>query len=205
MRTRRTGLSVLAAVAVVLAGSSPAQAADSNVALNALATATTAGGLPAAQCTLGSGPAKAVDGRASNIYTDKWCVPSGTPTLTIQLPKTLIASGYLVNKIVVKHAGFAGENPAYNTRAFSVNVRRWQPCSGQVPILNTPQGFGYVTNNTANQTVFSASYMDNVDQVQLVIQAPTQGTGGATRIYEVEVWGTPSANNLLDNCYNPFA
>ena len=206
---------VVATVVALLAGGSPAQAADTNVALNAPATATV-NGLPALPCTLGSGPEKAVDGRASNIYTDKWCVRSGQPVLTIQLPQSDF--GYMINKIIVKHAGFAGENPAYNTREFYVNVRQYAECRGittpdgsvlHAPLeLLPPATFGYVPNNTANQTVISGEWYtprDNVGQVQLVVRAPTQGIGGATRIYEVEVWGTPSTRNLWENCYNPLA
>ena len=61
-----------------------------------------------------------------------------------------------------------------------------------------------MTNNTANMTESYKLYTDNVGQVQLAVHAPTQGTGGATRIYEVEVWGTPSTNHVLENCYNPW-
>jgi hypothetical protein len=51
-----------------------------------------------------------VDGAATNIYTDKWCVRSGQPTLTVQVPVFLY--GFTLSKVVVKHAGVAGESPA---------------------------------------------------------------------------------------------
>ena len=48
-----------------------------------------------------------------------------------------------------------------------------------------------MTNNTASQTVHNIGRA-NVSQVILDVSAPTAGAGGATRIYEVEVWGQPS-------------
>jgi hypothetical protein len=148
-----------------------------NVALNAVALSSH---LP---CTLGSGPENAVDGAASNIYTDKWCVASGTPTLTIQLPAS--AYGFTLSKIVVKHAGVA-ETPAWNTKAYRLLVKR-----GTVGTC-APSTVVTVTNNTANETVHTIS-SKNVSQVQLAVDIPTQGANQATRIYEVEVWGIPSA------------
>jgi hypothetical protein len=138
-------------------------------------------------CTLGSGPEKAVDGAASNIYTDKWCVPSGTPTLTIQLPAS--AYGFTVNKIVVKHAGVA-ETPLWNTRAFRLIVRKSGILAG-LPGLCSPTTVATVTNNTASVTTNTIN-SSNVSQVQLAIDVPTQNGNPATRIYEVEVWGYPS-------------
>ncbi len=188
MRIRLTSLCVLVASAV-LAGSSPAQAfpgvplcfpgigqtCTGNVALNTLVVGS---GVP---CTLGSGPQNAVDGAASNIYTDKWCVLSGQPRLTIQLP--LYINGFTVSSIVVKHAGAAGESTAYNTRAYRLSTK--------IDPLCAPDPLVTVTNNTANQTVHNVGRA-NVSQVILDVVAPTAGAGGATRIYEVEVWGSPT-------------
>jgi hypothetical protein len=153
----------------------PGQSCTGNVALNAVALSSH---LP---CSLGSGPANAVDGAASNIYTDKWCVASGKPTLTLQLPVS--SYGFTLSKIVVKHAGVAGENPALNTKAYRILTSPSLLCR-TTPLLT-------VTSNTANQTVHNVS-IRNVAQVQLAIDIPTQGTNQATRIYEVEVWGSPS-------------
>ena len=191
MHTTVRALGVLAAsLAAVLAGSSPAQAeipgspicapvvgqsCSGNLAFNAL---TVSSHLP---CTLGSGPENAVDGAASNIYTDKWCVRSGQPTLTIQLP--VHTWGFTLSRIVVKHAGVAGESPTFNTRAYRLLVKTSPVCPARAVAT--------VTNNVANQTVHNITNA-NVSQVQLDVIAPTAGTGGATRIYEVEVWGTPS-------------
>ena len=193
MRARLTSLCALAAsLAAVLAGSSPAQAGipglplcaplvgqtcSGNVALNTLVVGS---GVP---CTLGSGPQNAVDGAASNIYNDKWCVLSGQPRLTIQLPDFLY--GFTLSNIVIKHAGVAGESPAFNTRAYRVSTKIEPYCAAD-PLVT-------VTNNTANQTVHNVGRA-NVSQVILDVIAPTAGTGGASRIYEVEVWGTQSTS-----------
>ena len=198
MRTRWTRVSVLAAsVAAVLASGSPAQAADTNVALNAVATAYS-NNLPALACTLGSGPQKAVDGRASNIYTDKWCVPGGQPYLVITLPKivnNMGNPGFDIHKIVVKHAGFAGESWTYNTRTFRLWVRKYSACSwlGRWALIDAsnPIQVAQVFDNRADQTVHLTN-VDHVGEVLLLVDAPMQQLGGATRIYEVEVWGTPT-------------
>lgn len=193
MRTTLRGIGVLAvSLAAVLAGSNPAQAeirhfpdcapligqsCSGNLALNSLAVSSH---LP---CTLGSVADNAVDGAASNIYTDKWCVRSGQPTLTIQLP--LYSWGFTLSRIVVKHAGVAGESAALNTRAYRLLVKTTPFCPARMVAT--------VTNNVANQTVHNLTDA-NVSQVQLEVIAPTAGTGGATRIYEVEVWGTMSGS-----------
>jgi hypothetical protein len=167
---------VVATVAGPLVGAPAAQAAtNTDVALHTLAFAALS-----VNCTLGSGPGKAVDGASSNIYTDKWCSPSTRPTLTIPLPVT--PAGYTVDHIVVKHAGAGGESPALNTRDFRLIV--FQPNSG-----NT---YKWVTGNTANVTTTPIG-LSGVTQVQLAIDTPTQGTNQVTRIYEVEVWGTPTS------------
>jgi len=177
MRKGRTRLGVLAAIvtALLAAGGGVAQGAE-NVARGALATSSVLG-----SCTLGSGPENAVDGAASNIYTDKWCVLSGRPTLTLTLPVN--ATGYTVSHIVVKHAGAAGESTALNTRAFRLLATS--------SLLSAPVTVAAVTANTANQTTHAVG-LTGLTQIHLVIDTPTQGANQATRIFEVEVWGDPT-------------
>jgi hypothetical protein len=212
MRTQLASLGGLAAsVAALLAGASTAHAApyvaNTNVARNAVATATV-GGLPALPCTVRSGPENAVDGAASNIYTDKWCVPSGKPTLTITLPPSPSGYGYNVRQILIKHAQKAGESPTYNTRAYTLSAtklkRYWQPTPlGFLPVyLPNTNGVATVTGNINAVTIHdffpdAALGTDvnllNVTAVSLTVDVPTQGTNQATRIYEVEVWAHPAA------------
>ena len=178
LRDRAASTAVLAVAAMgTLASAASAQTAT-NIATSAVATATV-GGLPALPCTLGSGPENAVDGAASNIYNDKWCVASGRPTLHLALPAN--DYGWTVSRIVIKHAGVAGESAALNTRAYTLST--WS--SGAQTVLAT------VTANTANQTVhdLNLAFQNAID---LRIDTPTQGTNQATRIYEVEVWAVPS-------------
>ena len=157
----------------------PAASAQTNVALNAAVTGTVAG-LPAPSCSLGSGPENAVDGAASNIYTDKWCVLAGSPVLNIALPAATY--GWTVSKIVIKHAGAAGESAAYNTRAYEL--------TGLAGTRRTT--IASVTANTASQTVHDLN-LANQKAIELIVVTPTQGLDPATRIYEVEVWAVPSS------------
>ena len=173
--TASTALLGLASAGVV----APAASAQTNVALNAATTATVAG-LPAVSCSLGSGPENAVDGAASNIYTDKWCVLAGSPTLNIALPAA--TNGWTVSKIVIKHAGVAGESAAYNTRAYTLTG-----------VGATRTTIATVTANTANQTVHDLN-LANQRAIELRVDTPTQGIDTATRIYEVEVWAVPSVS-----------
>ena len=178
----KLGVSSATVAATLSVGGVAHAATETDVALHAATTATVLG-VTAPTCTAGSGPDKAVDGASSNIYTDKWCVPTGQPTLTINLSGS--AYGYSVSHIVVKHAGVAGESATYNTRAFRLRVVQTSS--------STPLTVATVTGNTANQTSNTVT-VGNVSQVQLLVDQPTQAAGAtsATRIYEVEVWGTPS-------------
>jgi hypothetical protein len=185
MRTYRwvkLGVSLATVAATLSIGGVAHAATETDVALHAATTATVLG-LPAPTCSAGSGPDKAVDGASSNIYTDKWCVPSGQPTLTINLSGS--AYGYTVSHVVVKHAGVAGESTSYNTRAFRLRVVQTSS--------STPLTVATVTGNPASETSNTVT-VGNVSQVQLLVDQPTQALGAtsATRIYEVEVWGTPS-------------
>ncbi|MEA2144345.1 MAG: hypothetical protein QOI64_2775, partial [Solirubrobacteraceae bacterium] len=63
----RTCLATAVAAAVLMGGGVAQAATPINVAQGKLATR------PNVPCSLGSLPGKAVDGKAANIYTDKWC------------------------------------------------------------------------------------------------------------------------------------
>ncbi len=175
-RTRWASLGVLAAGMAALLAGGVAQGAD--VRVGALASSSHM------SCTLGSGPENAVDGAASNIYTDKWCVLRGPPTLTLQLTGSL--TGWTVSRIVVKHAGAGGESPAMNTRAFRLRART-SPLASWLAVAT-------VTGNAANVTVHPVA-LAGVFDVQLLVDIPTQTADPATRVYEVEVWGTPTISS----------
>jgi hypothetical protein len=150
-----------------------------NVALNAIVYSS--GHLP---CTLRAGAGNVVDGAASNIYYDKWCVPSGQPTIYIQLLNNGLM-GYSVDKIVVKHAGVA-ERTSWNTRAFRITA--YNGIGSRT--------FAEVKDNTASVSThvpgLNVPAYNNIREIRLDVLVPTQGTNTATRIYEVEVWARPS-------------
>jgi hypothetical protein len=166
-------LTSVAAIALI-AGPAAAQA-DDNVALNKLATS------PNLPCTLSSGPQKAVDGKDTNIYTDKWCTRSTVSSLTVNLGLGQYGMGYTLDRFVVENAGVAGESPLYNTRDFSISVSAngltWSKVAS-------------VTNNTANtSTIYLPSQLPYITAIRLDITAPTQSGAGAARIYEFQAWG----------------
>lgn len=136
-------------------------------------------------CTLGSGADNAVDRAASNIYTDKWCVPGGRPSLVVYLYDEPFIVDRVVNSIVVKHAGVL-ESPTLNTRAYRI----YTSPSTLVPSWTL---LATVTNNTSNVNTFSVPGL-RAAMVRLDIDIPTQGANQATRIYEVEVLGTWTIN-----------
>jgi mannosyl-glycoprotein endo-beta-N-acetylglucosaminidase len=126
-------------------------------------------------CSLGSLPGKAVDGKAANIYTDKWCAHGilGGATLTVDL-----GNCYVVHEIGLRHAGAAGESPAYNTRAYSIRVGD----GGSWWTIAT------VTDNTANSTSHPVPTGKCSRFIQLHVTRPTQNSSAVTRVYELEAW-----------------
>ena len=166
---RRTCLTTAVAAAVLMGGGVAQAATPINVAQGKLATS------PNVPCSLGSLPGKAVDGKAANIYTDKWCALGtlGGPTLTVDL-----GACYVVHEIGLRHAGAAGESPAYNTRGYSISV-------GDGGSWSTT---ATVTDNTANSTSHPVPTGKCSRFVRLDITRPTQSSSGATRIYELEAW-----------------
>ena len=176
--TRRGRLALLAATmaATVLGAAGVAQAAEVNFARNALVRSL------APWCTLGSGPENAVDGAWSNIYTDKWCSPATRARLQITLPPS--AWNATINRVVVKHAGAGGESTALNTKSFRIDAY------ALLSIFTHSFQIANVTGNTASVTTHPVS-LTSVRDIVLDVWVPTQNGNPATRIYEVEVWGTP--------------
>jgi mannosyl-glycoprotein endo-beta-N-acetylglucosaminidase len=120
-------------------------------------------------------PGKAVDGKAANIYTDKWCAQGilGGATLTVDL-----GACYILDEIVLRHAGAGGESPAYNTRGYSIRVGD----GGSWSTIAT------VTDNTANSTSHPVPTGKCSRFIQLDVTRPTQSSSGVTRLYELEAW-----------------
>ena len=88
----------------------PGQQPADNLALGKPATADSS-------CAATEGPAKAVNGSVTGGNTDKWCSQGATKWLQVDL-----GTSQSVNQVVVKHAGAGGENTAWNTRDFNIQV-----------------------------------------------------------------------------------
>jgi len=136
-----------------------------NVSLNKTAIAS-------GQCSSSENPSKAIDGTVSN--NSKWCTLDADKWLKIDLGKV-----YSLTEFDLSHAEAGGESPAYNTKAFTIEVsvdgETWTPV---VQVTNNQDA---VTKHTIPIT--QARF------VRLTIQQPTQGGDQAARIYELEVYG----------------
>ena len=140
----------------------------SNLALNKAATADS-------QCAATEAPAKAVNGTVNGGNADKWCSVGASKWLQVDL-----GSSQTVGRVVVRHAGAGGENAAWNTRDFDIQVST----NGTTwTTVASPRG------NTANVTThtFTAT---NARYVRMNVLAPTSNTDAAARIYEFEVYAS---------------
>ncbi|MEU8080690.1 GH92 family glycosyl hydrolase [Catellatospora citrea] len=137
-----------------------------NVALGKTATADSS-------CNADEAAAKAVNGTWTAGTTDKWCSLGATKWWQVDL-----GASYPVSSITVRHAGAGGENTAWNTRDFTLQVS----ANG-----TTWTTVATVTGNTASTTTHPLSAATG-RYVRLNISAPTSTTDSAARIYEVEVY-----------------
>ncbi len=137
-----------------------------NVALNRPATGST-------PCNSNEGPEKAFNGSVSGGTSDKWCsLVAGTKFLQVDLGSTRSIVSF-----TVRHAGAGGESTSFNTRDFD--------------ILVSPDGASFTTvvqvrGNTASVTNHATAASGRF--VRLNVITAEQGTGGAARIYELEVY-----------------
>ncbi len=92
-----------------------------------------------------------------------------------------LRSASQLSSIVVKHAGVGGESPAYNTRDFKIQTS----IDGMYFATRA-----IVLGNTASVSTVPVS--GTARFVRLNVTRPAQGFNDAARIYEFEVWGTPS-------------
>ena len=123
----------------------------------------------------------------------KWVsIVSSTNWLKIDLGQP-----YHLNRWVVKHAGGAGESTIYNTRDYKLQISN---DGTNFTDIDT------VTGNSANST--DRNINTHARYVRLYVTQGTQiGYDGYARIYELETYGTPSANAALNktataNAYN---
>ncbi|SCF14242.1 alpha-1,2-mannosidase, putative [Micromonospora coriariae] len=142
-------------------------AAATNLALNRPAVADS-------QCASTEGPEKAVNGSTSGGNADKWCSTGAGKFLRIDLGATRA-----ITSIRVLHAGAGGENPAWNTRDFDLQVS---------PDAGTWTTVAQVRGNTADASEHPLSASGRYVRVNVL--TPTQTTDQAARLYEVEVYGS---------------
>lgn len=143
-------------------------AQGTNLALNKTATGSAA-------CSGTETPAKAVNGSLS----DKFCSSTGPRFLKVDL-----GSAQTVSSVVLHHAEDGGEQAAWNTRDFDIQVStdntNWTPVAVVV---------GNVSKVTTHEFApTSARY------IKLNITTPTSNGDTAARIYEMQVYGGSSAN-----------
>ncbi len=139
-----------------------------NLALNRPATADSA-------CAATESAAKAVNGSVTGGNADKWCSLGSAKWWQVDL-----GSARNLNRFVVKHAGAGGEQTAWNTRAYTVQVRSTTTEAWRTVVT--------VTANTASESTHSVPV--TARYVRLNVTTPTQNGDPAARIYEFEAWGT---------------
>jgi hypothetical protein len=137
-----------------------------NLALNKPATSTT-------PCASTEGPAKADNGTVNGGNGDKWCSKVALPSWRVDL-----GASTTIGRIVVKHAGAGGEDPALDTRDFNLQV------SSDGSTFTTVAA---VTGNTSDVTTHAITPR-TARYVRLNVTTPTANGDIAARIYEVEVY-----------------
>ncbi|MET8202914.1 ricin-type beta-trefoil lectin domain protein [Micromonospora taraxaci] len=152
-------------------GVTPPPSDGTNLALNKPAVADSS-------CSTSESPAKAVNGSVTGGNSDKWCSKGTNRYLQVDL-----GASHTVNRVVVKHAGAGGEDPAWNTRDFTI------ASSADGTTWTTR---ATVTGNTASTTTHNL-VAPGTRHVRLSITAPTSTTDTAARIYELEVYASAGA------------
>ena len=149
----------------------PGVTSQTNLALGKVATADSS-------CNANEGPAKAVNGSVSGGNFDKWCSLGATKWLQVDL-----GSNQNVSRLVVQHAGAGGENTAWNTRDFnlqvSTNATTWTTVAT-------------VSANTASTTTHNIAAV-SARYIRLNITTPASDGNTAARVYEFEAYGAPVA------------
>jgi lysophospholipase L1-like esterase len=126
----------------------------------------------AAPCVSAESPAKATDGVVNG--NSKWC--SGLADATLQVD---LGAARTVRRFVVRHAAAGGEQQAWNTRSFTIQVSA--DAAAWTTLIDIAANTDGVTTHPVNPT--TARY------ARLVITTPTQTADIAARIYEFEVDG----------------
>ncbi|MFT7840295.1 family 43 glycosylhydrolase [Saccharothrix sp. BKS2] len=137
-----------------------------------LAQGRPATGTPA--CAPGEGPEKAVNGTVTGGNGDKFC--SSTPGAWLRVD---LGASRSISRFEIAHAQAGGEQAGFNTRAFGLSVS--QDGTTWTRVVD-------VAGNSAATTVHPVSGVSG-RHVRLDVGTPTGTTDGATRIYELRVFG----------------
>jgi hypothetical protein len=137
-----------------------------NVALNKPATADSS-------CNVNEGPAKANNGSVTGGGTDKWCSLGASKFWRVDLGGSLP-----IRSFTLRHAGAGGENTAWNTRDFTIQVS--SDGTNFATVVTVTGNTASVTNHAITTT--------NARYVRVNITAPTSTTDSAARVYEIEVF-----------------
>jgi hypothetical protein len=127
-----------------------------------------------APCTTAEGPEKAVNGSTGAGTSDKFCSGAAGAWLQVDL-----GSVREISRVELAHAQAGGEAPNLNTRAYTVAVSDDGQSWRQVVVVGD--------NTTASTSHPVAGVRGR--HVRLTVTAPTQNVDGATRIYEMRVFG----------------
>lgn len=119
-------------------------------------------------------PDQAADRAFDGALTTKWCGPSAGYWLEVDLGAALT-----VGRVILRHASAGGENPAWNTRDFTLQLIDGAGAASTVAT---------VTGNTLGVTIHPFPSA-TARKVRLAITAPqTDPNTVAARIYEMEVF-----------------
>jgi predicted alpha-1,2-mannosidase len=147
----------------------PAPALGTNLARGRSVTASAA-------CAASESAANAVDGSLAN--NSKWCSVAASASLQVDL-----GSSQQVGSVVVKHAGLGGETTGWNTGAFAIDTSSdgttWSTAVN-VSGSRSSRTFHPITPRAARF-------------VRIRSLTPTNNGNTATRIYELEVYGSGSS------------
>ena len=150
------------------ASGTPPPPPGGNLALNRPATGS-------APCNSTETPDKAVNGSVSGGNSDKFCSLAATKFLQVDL-----GSSIKLSRITVRHAGAGGESRSLDTRDFDL----------QVSTDGTNfAGVAQVRGNTADVTDTAVTATGRYVRLNILQAEQGSGTGGAARIYELEVYG----------------
>jgi hypothetical protein len=147
---------------------SPPPPPGGNLALNRPATGST-------PCNSNETPDKAVNGSVSGGNSDKFCSLAATKFLRVDLGAAMTLS-----HITVRHAGAGGESTSLDTRDFDLQV------STDGTTFTT---VAHVRGNAADVTDTAVTATGRFVRLNVLQAEQGSGTGGAARIYELEVYG----------------